>query len=89
MFLRFDPDALAWNTVIDTCQKAEKWQLALEILDTGRDAVDVFGRTAAMSACDKGSQWMLSLALLSTMSKGGIDADDACASTSESFFHFV
>ena len=76
---RVAPDTTTWNSVLNACDRSEKWQFAVEVLRNERCAADVIGCTAAISACGKGGQWKLTLDLLLEMSKARLKPDDACA----------
>ena len=75
---RLDIDVTAWNSILNACDKAEKWQHAVEVLHNDRCVADVFGCTAAISACEKSSQWKLTLKLLNAMPEANLEPDDAC-----------
>jgi pentatricopeptide repeat domain-containing protein 1 len=64
------PSVVAYNALIDACEKGAQWQRAVEVFEemkVARVQPDVKLYSALISACEKGAQWQRAMAVFEEM----------------------
>ena len=68
------PKCRTCSAIINVCQKASNWILALELFEH-LDGYDMISFSLAMNACVKGLQWTRALVLLDTLEELGLQGE--------------
>ena len=84
------PPVFSITSVISACARAEKWQLALDVLGSMEASYgvkpNVITLSSVISACAKGGQWEKALALFESMEGRSLQPDVITLSAAISAF---